>query len=138
MVYEPMMFNDDTENLMLPNTILFASSPKGGKVQPIKNWKVMQCTGIKDKKGKLIYEGDVIENDNGIFLKVLWNDETASFYQVVCNRKNVENRGYVWDGFRPTTLPISFNHKKIIGNIYEHPDLLDKNSKPKPITSNSL
>ena len=43
------------------------------------NYVVEQCTGINDKKGTLIYEGDFITDyDNHIF-QVCWNDGIGEF-----------------------------------------------------------
>lgn len=70
---------------------------------------VMQCTGMKDKNGKLIYEGDVVERDHiqGKKQGVVVFDEEAL-------------------QFRATNMSLySFKHRSVvIGNIYENPDLI--------------
>ncbi len=91
----------------------------------MKHIKVMQYIGPKDKNGKEIYEGDIVENNNGVYLKIYWNEELLQFRQRVYNKNNVEELGYEFDKDYPTDLDLGFNLKKVIGNIYENKELLD-------------
>lgn len=72
---------------------------------------IMQCTGLKDKNGKLIYEGDIIRDINipSYFCIVEWIK--GGFYL----KSTVSNSFLLFD----TT------QQEIIGNIYENPELLE-------------
>lgn len=86
---------------------------------------LIQCTGLKDKNGKLIYEGDILK------FKVL-----ADFEAFGTNKKYVEIIApviYEYGGFFIEQsensiflgqLPMS--EIEVIGNIYENPELLEK------------
>lgn len=90
---------------------------------------LMQCTGLKDKNGKLIYEGDI--------LKVNTGSRDTSGYGVVEYAQHGCN--FVVNGFLEN--PSGFYPRKkgefflalqewlctkIIGNIYENPELLEE------------
>lgn len=75
---------------------------------------LMQYTGLHDKNGKEIYEGDIV-GDNKIKWIVKWNKHRMGF------------------SLYPTTeqlydeMPINVENKlgfKILGNIYDNPELL--------------
>lgn len=79
-----------------------------------KNCILMQSTGLKDKSGRLIYEGDIVKifhvsgtmQGRYFFDVVKWNDLRCRF--------ETENYGIIDDD----------DIYEVIGNIYENPELL--------------
>lgn len=75
----------------------------------------LQFTGLKDKNGKEIYDGDIVLRNNKVETAnpqwsdrkyiVIWNEEKAQF----CLRGE-ETWGMIWK-------------LEVIGNIYENPEL---------------
>lgn len=88
------------------------------EAEKAKDYILMQFTGLKDKNGKEIYEGDFIQNvtDDGRRLSVFeitWQQSCCGF---------VKERE---DG-RTFTLEIS-KYFEVIGNRFENPELIDFN-----------
>lgn len=78
--------------------------------------KIMQCTGLKDKNGKLIYEGDIVKCSYGsknVICNVVWDNEDLCFSIML-------NGGFY------SFVPHSSNDKiEILGNIWENAELLE-------------
>ena len=81
-----------------------------------------QCTGLKDKNGKLIWENDVVgfwdtySTENGqaemdCIGKVVWDDETISFQ--VTNRLSAESYEVL-------------DECSVIGNIFDNTELMNE------------
>lgn len=84
---------------------------------------LMQSTGLKDKNGKEIFEGDFITD--GHTLGVLRNHQTLGFYMVdEKGKENFLSDTVDTEGFEEAKEFME-NSIEIIGNIYENPELLE-------------
>ena len=78
---------------------------------------IMQSTGLKDKNGKEIFEGDILDY-KGRKALVRWHGSYASFiYRFV---DELQKRNTEW---KP--LYLAYMKCEIIGNVYENPELLE-------------
>ena len=93
----------------------------------IEDCKLIQCTGLRDCEGNLIYEGDILEYHHYIYKNksegikfskkciVEWFDNEIKFRFSILNEVDASYPAL------ETRTKIEF---KIIGNIYENPELL--------------
>ena len=78
--------------------------------------ELMQSTGLKDKNGKEIFEGDIVDY-KGREAVVKWHGSYASFiYRFV---DELQERASDWE-----PLFLACYHFEILGNIYENHELL--------------
>lgn len=80
-----------------------------------------ECTGLTDKNGTLIFEGDFIKNlDDGKIWLVVWSNSGAGY---VCKDRIDCYNTIGTDCYRTTRT-------KIIGNIHDNPELLKGDDNP--------
>lgn len=78
---------------------------------------LMQFTGLKDKNGKEIYEGDICNcREYGCFGIIKWSEDEAGFYFYVVYGDGTFDEESVYD---------YADELEVIGNIYENPELLE-------------
>jgi len=86
---------------------------------PLKDVELLEFTGLHDKNGKEIYEGDIIELSNEQYV-IKWGKSGFVLNENV-TKMNIFNDLHV--------LPSLHRHVseiEVIGNIYENPELLEE------------
>lgn len=84
---------------------------------PLDEVVLMQSTGLKDKNGVEVFQGDIVRCTRGCPHEVVWLQEYAGMYigGMPAWYLSGLSEGYAWTG-----------DEEIIGNIYEKPELLEQ------------
>lgn len=79
------------------------------ELQLADNYELMQYTGLHDKNGREVYEGDIVKNEYGKVMEVQYDPRSAAFgvgdyyFGTIGSGKTLE----------------------VIGNIFDNPELLE-------------
>ena len=85
---------------------------------------IMQFTGLHDKNGKEIYEGDILNVGENLVCEIVYVDKNVEDYgdEIHCAfhaKVYIHNKTIPLDSYLK-------NNCEIIGNIHENPELLQK------------
>lgn len=104
------------ENYYYPDT---CKSRHGNQIHEVNSKTICQCTGLKDKNGKLIWENDIVRDKEGNCYKAFWQN---NYYQFswICVKSDIFQIGTKWDLYIWRSYEI-----EIIGNVFDNKELLE-------------
>jgi len=84
---------------------------------------LMQSTGLLDKNGKEIFQGDIVKvelpDDHKAMLGVVTWDEEGADYEIRGKPEGLDTEFYC-------ALGLKWSIYEVLGNLYESPELLNK------------
>lgn len=118
MVYEvtEIMWSDGTAYLYEPSE----EDEGSGFIMHLEDIKLLQFTGLRDKNGQEIFEGDVVKVGDSRW-ETRWDAKDAAFWFVgIAAKKQLFNN--VETG--QLNIGLTCDDAEIIGSIYQDPELL--------------
>ena len=114
---QKMFANDE---LIIWNGNVYANDSKKLTCNNLKGWSIddeylMQSTGLKDKNGKEIFEGDIVKMSKDVYSE-------PTYYEVVRHRGGAYRLESKQHGCE---LWLRHTDCEAVGNIYENPELLE-------------
>lgn len=100
------VWNKDCEEMIFLRELLLINKLNKVLMTEDSTYIIMQFTGLNDKNGKEIYEGDIINGRYGT-LKVSWDKFDAGFFP-----------------FHMTINATDGSECEVIGNIYENKEMI--------------
>ena len=104
--------------LVLDEQVIKATYKNGNIVKDdVKEYELMQSTGLFDKNGKEVFVGDIIKCTRGCPHEVYLEKEYGGTFiggMPAIYLKGLRE-GYAWT-----------EHEEVLGNIYENPELLEE------------
>lgn len=92
----------------------------GGRYVPVDDCEITQFTGIIDKNGKEVYEGDLVKRKRFSTGKHLYTSKVVFMngcFMLEPSVRHLEDYLYKYN---------SYDELEVIGNIFEHPELCSK------------
>ncbi len=116
--HEQKMFTND--ELIIWNGNVYANDSKKLTCNNLKGWSIddeylMQSTGLVDKNGKEIFEGDIVKMSKDVYSEPTYY-EVVRHYGGAYRLESKQHGCELW--LRHTDC-------EVVGNIYENPELLD-------------
>lgn len=97
------------ENYYCPDT---CESRHGNQIHEVNSKTICQCTGLKDKNGKLIWENDIVKINNSKGNVLI----TFRDFEIICT---IPNEKYYKHRLEYDT------EYEVVGNIFDNPELLE-------------
>ena len=105
------MYGKEVHLIFEPNTMFYSSGETDGwyKVDPT---TICQCTGLRDKNGKLIWENDIVKINNSKVNVLI----TFGEFEIICT---IPNEKYYKHRLEYDT------EYEVVGNIFDNKELLE-------------
>ena len=105
------MYDKEVHLMFEPNTMFYSSGETDGWYKVVPS-TICQCTGLKDKNGKLIWENDIVKiNNSKVNVLITFRD-----FEIICTIPSEKYYKY--------RLEYDTEYE-VVGNIFDNPELLE-------------
>lgn len=112
---------ENMEDCIEPSPNLDCNEYKFAEQLGYKETYIMQYTSLKDKNGKEIYEGDILNVTTPDNSDYDWNNTIYKVQYDDFGYEAIDKLGRAWDFYLLDSESIDI---EVVGNIYENPDLI--------------